>query len=413
MTKLTQAGVKSLIKKPGRHGDGQGLFFRVLPGEKGYWVYRFRIAGREREMSLGTWPQMSLAEARDRHAAERAKVRTMKIDPLAERRAGKLMAEAANRAIPTFGQVADEYLSAHEQGWRSDRHRWQWRQTVKEHCAPIRDLPVNEIDVEAVLKALTPLWAKTPVTASRLRGRIETILDAARARGHIPADKANPARWRGQLQHLLPNPKKISAPSHHSAMPWRDVPAFFAKLKASPERPTAMALAFAVLTAMRSKEVRLTPWAEIELDRAIWVIPAERMKMNKEHSVPLSDAAVEILRQQLKARGKSNFVFPGARPAQPLSINALMTALKRMGAGEFTVHGFRSSFRSWCADQGFAFELAEAALAHAPGNAVVQAYQRSAMLERRRPVMAAWADFLDSDAASDKVVAIGSRRTTK
>jgi integrase len=229
-------------------------------------------------------------------------------------------------------------------------------------------------------------------------------LDAARARKHIPADKANPARWRGQLEHLLPNPKKIKAKSHHAAMPTADLPAFFAKLKASPERATAMALAFAVLTAARSKEVRLTPWDEIDLDRATWVIPASRMKAGREHSVPLSDAAVEILREQLKARGKSKFVFPGGRPAQPLSVNALMTALRRLGAGAFTVHGFRSSFRSWCADQGVAFELAESALAHTPGNAVVQAYQRSSMLERRRPVMQAWARHLEGE-AKGKVVA--------
>jgi integrase len=313
------------------------------------------------------------------------------------------MAEAANRAVPTFGQVADEYLAAHAASWRSDRHRWQWRQTVTEHCAPIRDLPVNEIDVEAVLRTLTPLWAKTPTTASRLRGRIETILDAARARGHIPADKANPARWRGQLQHLLPNPKKISAPTHHPAMPWRDVPAFFGTLKASPESAVAMALAFTILTAMRSKEVRLTAWDEIDLDAATWTIPADRMKMRKPHAVPLSDAAVEILRGQLKTRGKSKFVFPGARPAQPVSINALMTALRRRGAGEFTVHGMRAAFRSWCADQGVAFELAEAALAHAPGNAVVQAYQRSSMLDRRRPVMQAWTSFLAGGAEANVV----------
>jgi hypothetical protein len=258
MTKLTRASLKSLIKKPGRHGDGGGLFFRVLPGEKGYFVYRFRVGGKEREMSLGGWSEITLAEARAKHAVLRAKVKADHADPLAERRAGK-SAETANRAIPTFGQVADEYLAANEQGWRSAGHRWQWRQTVTEHCAPIRNLPVDEIDVEAVLKALTPLWAKTPTTASRLRGRIEKILDAARVRGHIPADKANPARWRGQLQHVLPNPKKVSAPSHHAAMPYADLPAFFTKPKTSPDS-APRALAFVVLTATRSGEVLGATW---------------------------------------------------------------------------------------------------------------------------------------------------------
>jgi integrase len=227
-------------------------------------------------------------------------------------------------------------------------------------------------------------------------------------RGHIEPDKANPSRWRGQLQHVLPNPKKVSAPSHHAAMPYADLPAFFAsKLKASPDL-VPRALAFAILTAARSGEVMGATWDEIDLDAATWTIPASRMKAGKAHSVPLSDAALEILREQLKARGKSKFVFPGARPAKPLSINALSMSMQRLGAGGFTVHGIRAAFRSWCADQGVAFEVAESALAHAPGNAVVQAYQRSSMLERRNPVMAAWARHLTGE--SGKVVPITSGR---
>jgi integrase len=236
-------------------------------------------------------------------------------------------------------------------------------------------------------------------------------LDAARVRGHIEADKANPARWRGQLKHVLPDPKKISAPSHHAAMPYADLPAFFAMLKASPDT-APRALAFVVLTAARSGEVLGATWDEIDLDGATWTVPASRMKAGKAHSVPLSDAAVDVLRDQLKARAKNAHVFPGDRPTKGLSINALAMALKRLGAGGVTVHGMRAAFRSWCADQGVAFELAEAALAHAPGNAVVQAYQRSSMVERRRPVMQDWAAYLSGD-ASDKVVPItaGKKRT--
>jgi integrase len=226
-------------------------------------------------------------------------------------------------------------------------------------------------------------------------------LDAARVRGHIEADKANPARWRGQLQHVLPNPKKVRAPSHHAAMPIADLPAFFAKLPARPD-VAPRALAFVIQTAARSGEALGMEWNEVDIDGATWTVPAGRMKAGKDHVVPLSDAAVAILRDQLKTRGKNAHVFPGARPTKPLSINALGAAMRRLGAGEFTVHGFRAAFRSWCADQGVAFEVAEACLAHAPGSEVVQAYQRSSMLERRRPVMAAWARHVTGE--SGKVV---------
>jgi integrase len=206
---------------------------------------------------------------------------------------------------------------------------------------------------------------------------------------------------------VLPNPKKVSAPSHHAAMPYADLPAFFAMLKASPDT-APRALAFVVLTAARSGEVLGATWDEIDLDAKTWTVPASRMKAGKAHVVPLSDAAADILRDQLKARAKNAHVFPGDRPTKGLSINALAMALKRLGAGGVTVHGFRAAFRSWCADQGVAFEVAESALAHAPGNAVVQAYQRSSMVERRRPVMQAWARHLSGE--SGEVVPFSAER---
>jgi integrase len=412
MGKLTVKSCEANLKKPGRHSDGNGLFQRVLRGEKAYWVFRYpaTVDGKRtaREMSLGNYKFMSLAEARKRHTAEQNKVRNDKLDPLAERQAIK-ETEAANRAVPTFGQAADDYIAAHHAGWRSAKHAGQWRMTLAEYCAPIRSLPVDQVNVEAVLKVLTPLWTRVPTTASVLRGRIEAILDAARARGHIAADKANPARWKGHLEHLLPPPKKPAAErDHHAAMPYADVPAFFAKLKDSPDSAPA-ALAFTILTAMRTSEVTDMTWEEVDTNHwTTWSVPGSRMKMGKPHQVPLSDAAVTILKRQWETRGKSRFVFPGALPAKPLSESALKMALKRLG-GRDTVHGFRSSFRSWCADKGVAFEVAEQCLAHTVGNAVIQAYQRSSMLERRRPVMQAWANYL-SEEPSAKVESLEEGR---
>jgi integrase len=402
MGKLTAKSCESKIKQPGRHSVGDGLFFRVLPGEKGYWVYRYRIAGREREMSLGTYPEMSLKEAGDRHAAERAKVKVAKIDPLAEKQAEKDAAAAQPSAAPTFGAFADQYIDTHEASWRNAKHRYQWRQTLAQYCAAIRDLPVDQVTVKEVLAVLTPVWNRAPATASRLRGRIEAILAAAQALGHIDPNRANPARWKGYLDKLLPNPKKIGDRGHHPAMPYTDLPAFMGRLKAM-SGAAPKALAFTILTAARSGEVMGMTWDEVDLDAATWTVPAKRMKAGKEHSVPLSDGAVAILRDQLRERGRNPHVFPGARPTKPLTINAFGMVMGRMGEDVFVPHGFRASFRSWCADQGVAFEVAESALAHAPGSSVVQAYQRSAMLERRRPVMQAWAAFLAGGAEANVV----------
>jgi integrase len=406
--KLTAANLKTKINQPGRHGDpgSGGLYFRVLPGRKGYFVFRYRLRGEEHEMTLGSYPEMKLSEARALHAAARAKVKNQKIDPLLERRAAEEAAKPPSQ-VPTFGQAADDYVATHAASW-SMKHATQWRISLMGDCGPIRSIPVDQVNVEAVLKVLTPLWSRVPASASRLRGRIETVLDAARVRGHIAADKANPARWRGHLDHLLPNPKKVAPPGHHAAMDYADIPTLMAKLSQAPGfAPKALALV--ILTATRAGEVRGMIWEEVDLDKGTWTIPAARMKARKDHAVPLSDAAVAILRRQQESWGKSVFVFPGARPSKPLSINALAVALERMCEEAVTVHGFRAAFRSWCADKGVAFEVAESALAHT-SSSVVEAYQRSAMLERRRPVMQAWANYLGEE-PSEKVVSIaGGRR---
>jgi integrase len=372
MAKLRQDDLRALLKTPGRHGDGQGLFFRTLGDNKAYWVFRYRIGGKEREKSIGPYPEVSLSEARIKHAALRARVLNDKIDPVGEKRAAKA-ARAHAASVPSFGEMADQYIASHEASWKNPKHRDQWVMTLGKYCSAIRDTPVDKVDAKAALKVLSPIWTTTPETASRLRGRIEAVLASAQVAGHIDPDRPNPARWKGWLAQMLPDPKKLGERGNHASMSWADVPAFFAKLKDAPGS-AAKALAFAILTCARTSEVIGMTFDEIDGldgDKPTWIVPKERMKMAREHRVPLSDAAVAILRAQLAPRGKNPFVFPSTLPRKPLSNMALAMTMRRLGIGEYTVHGFRSSARSWMADHGVAFELAEAALAHAVGNAVV------------------------------------------
>jgi integrase len=407
MGKLNDKGLQALLKRPGRHGDGSGLYFRTLGLGRAYWVYRYRADGKEREMSLGPYPELSLSEARAKHVAARKAVVVDKADPLADRRAAKAIRAKAD--APTFGECADVYLASHAAGWKNPKHRDQWRMTLTRYCDAIRDTPVDQVNAKAILRVLEPLWNTVPETASRLRARIEAVLASAQVAGHIDPDRPNPARWKGWLDQMLPNPKKVGERGHHAAMPYVDLPAFMARLATTPGA-AAKALAFTTLTAARSGEVLNAIWDEIDLATATWTIPASRMKMGKPHAVPLSDAAVSLLRALEATRGESPFVFPGGLPRRPLSIMAMTMVMRRLGAGDLTVHGMRSAARSWMADNGIEFELAEACLAHSVGNAVVQAYQRSSMLERRRPIMQAWANFLSGDARRAKVIPMARRK---
>jgi integrase len=402
MGKLTDKGLQALINKPGRHSDGGGLYFRTLGLGRAYFVYRFRSGGREREMSLGPFPELSLEEARKKHMSLRKAVKVDKADPLANRRADKAAA-VAKAGIPTFGMVADNYIEGHATSWSNAKHVKQWRTTLTQGCKSIRDMPVDQVDTPAILRVLRPMWQKTPETASRLRGRIEAVLASAQVAGHILPTHPNPARWKGWLGQMLPDPRKVGEPrGHHAAMPYADVPAFVEKLSRT-SGVAARALAFSILTAARTGEVLKATWDEVDFDAAVWRVPAARMKMGKPHDVPLSAEALAILRTQQAERGRNPYVFPGARPLKSLHVMTMSKVMRRLGAGAFTVHGMRSAARSWMADNGIEFELAEACLAHAVGNAVVQAYQRSSMLERRRPVMQAWASFLTGE-ADDNVV---------
>jgi integrase len=400
MTKVTNLNERALLKTPGRHRVADNLFLKVLDDDHAYWVVRYSVARVSRESSLGSAHKLNRSDATGRCHTIMADV-NKGVDPLARKRAAKT-ATAAKASTPTFGEMADQYIAAHEAGWRNPKHRQQWAMTLAVYAAPIRDMPVDEINAKAVLRVLEPKWRDAPETMSRLRGRIEVILASARVAGWIDPDKPNPARWRGWLDHMLPPPKKIGSRGHHAAIPYEDLPAFMAKLAETPG-VAANALAFTILTCARTSETLGMTFDEVNFETATWTVSASRMKMGREHHVPLSDAAVAILKDQYKTRGKNPFVFPG-RPRQPLSTMAM--TLRRLGV-DATVHGMRSAARSWMADQGVAFELAEAALAHTVGNAVVQAYQRSSMLERRRPVLAAWAKFLSG--AEDNVVVIKRR----
>jgi integrase len=367
------------------------------------------VNGKEREISIGPYPEVSLPDARAQHTALRKRVVADKADPLAEKRAGKLAPKPT--AKPSFGEIADAHIATKGGQWKNAKYRAQWAMTLTQYAAPLRGMPVDQISTADVLTVLTPLWAKIPATASQLRGRIEAVLNAARALGHIDPDKANPARWRGHLDNLLPNPKNVGAPrAHHAAMPYADMPAFMAKLKGSAAQ-SAKALAFLVLTAARSGEALGATFDEIDMESAVWSVPAARMKMKRLHRVPLSEPAMVILREQLAARQDDHrYVFRGASPFSPLFPMALTVALQRAGAGQFTVHGFRSSFRDWAGDgTSFAREVAEAALAHAIGDETERAYRRGDALEKRRQLMDAWAVFLEG--ADSNVIAI-SRRVT-
>jgi integrase len=382
-----------LASVPGRYGDGAGLHLVVGTNRRKQWVFRYRLNGARRDMGLGAAGKggVSLAHARVL-AADARKHLAEGRDPLRERVNGQA-AERAARAksrVPTFGVLADEVVSALEAGWRNPKHRAQWRMTLQTYCAPLRGRRVDEIGTDDVVAVLKPIWLSKPETATRVRGRIEKVLDAAMARGH--RQTANPARWRGHLDHLLPARPKIS-PRHHPAMPWQSVQSFVPALQAR-EGIAVRAVEFLLLTAARSGEVRSARWQEIDFAAKLWVIPGTRMKAGREHRVPLTERCIELLRFVRPLARPDGLVFPGARPGRPLSDMSLSAVLKRMELGEVTPHGFRSSFRDWAGETTeFPREIVEAALAHVVGGPVERAYRRGDALERRRVVMEAWADF--------------------
>jgi integrase len=394
--KLTARGVGAL-SKPGKYSDGGGLYLRIDSDGSSVrrrWIFRFVWRDRKREMGVGGYPEVSLADARKaRDAAER--IVQVGGDPIAARD------EAYRGQIgkPTFGEIADALIEAKGPEWRNDKHRAQWKMTLKIYAAPLRSRPIDEIDTDAIVSVLQPIWRSKAETASRLRGRIETVIDAARAKGHISRNEANPARWRGHLDKLLPKRAKLTR-GHHAALPYGKMPAFMAQLRTR-DAIAAMALEFCILTAARSGEVLGARWPEVDLDKKLWTVPAARMKAAREHRVPLSSRASEMLRV-LHATATGTFVFPGQKADKPLSGMAMEMLLRRMDMSGVTVHGFRSAFRDWAGNEtDFARELAEAALAHVIGDYAEQAYRRGDALEKRRKLMDAWGEFCEPASTID------------
>ena len=389
--KLTALKAKALTR-PGRYGDGGGLWLQVRDAEHRSWLFRYTgAAGNQRQMGLGPFPDVSLAEAREAAHRCRAAVR-QHLDPIEDRRKAKAAARAASHTM-TFRQVADRYLAAHEAAWRSEKHRYQWRQTLDLACEQIGQASVAAIGTGDVMRVLEPIWHSKTETALRLRGRIESVLDYAAVRGWRSSD--NPARWRGHLGKLLPSPDKIAKVVHLAALPWPQMGAFMVNLRAQ-DSIVARALEFTVLTAARSGEVLGATWQEIDPQAAVWIVPGCRMKGGREHRVPLSDPALDVLRAILPLRDDQagGWIFPGVPKHRPLSAMAMIELLRRMKYLDVTVHGMRSAFRDWCAKStNYPREVAEMALAHSLRDKTEAAYQRRDMIERRRRLMEDWAQF--------------------
>jgi integrase len=399
--------------KPGRYGDGKGLYLLVKPSGWRGWVFRYVRTGKMREIGMGPAGKdgLSLSAARDK-AATLWQLHRSGTDPLDHREAvaaaekAKAQTEAAKRV--TFKEAAGRYIEAHEAGWRNPKHCAQWRATLATYAFPhFGDVPVGDVATAHVLAALEAIWCSKPETASRLRGRIEAVLDYAKARGWRSGE--NPATWKGHLALALPARAKVAAVEHHAALPWREIGAFMAKLRTRPGI-AARALEFAILTAARTGEVLGARWAEIDMDAAVWTVPAERMKATREHRVPLSEPALALLGDMAKLRtvAKSEAaVFPGIEPGKPLSGMAMLMTLRRMGRDDLTAHGFRSTFRDWAAEAtAYPKEVAEMALAHTIGDKVEAAYRRGDLFDKRRRMMDDWRAFCsrpDGEAGSNVV----------
>ena len=386
--KLSARRVEAL-NEPGRHSDGGNLYLSISQNGGKRWTFFYRFGGRRREMGLGSAGQngVSLADARDLAAEARRLIRDGK-DPIETKRD----AEKNERIIPTFGQFADEYIATHRPKFRNEKHAAQWEMTLGDaYCNSIRSKPINEIDTEAVLSVLKPIWPTVPETASRLRGRIENVLDAARARGFC--DGSNPATWRGHLKTLLPARQRLTR-GHHSALAYNELPAFMAALRAR-QSLAALALEICILTATRTSEVLNAEWNEFDLEKRLWTIPASRMKAGHAHRIPLTGRTLEILRG-LPRLDHNPHVFPGNARGKPLSGMSMTMLLRRLKRGDITVHGFRSTFRDWASEQtAFPSETCEHALAHRISDKAEAAYRRGDQFEKRRKLMDAWARWCE------------------
>lgn len=381
---------------PGYYADGANLYLQVSAARTKSWIFRYTLAGRSREMGLGPARDIGLADARERAAAAR-RLLLDGVDPIEHRAAQKAQTRLEAASALTFAECAKRYIAAHRAGWSNPKHAAQWENTLDTYAGKILGpLPVAAVDTGLVVRVLEPIWTTKRETAGRVRGRIEKILDWARVRGYRTGD--NPARWRGHLDHLLP--KGRQAPKHLEALPYTEVGAFMAQLRQQ-AGAAARALELTILTAARTEATRGARPEEFDLERATWTVPAERMKGNKgrkkEHRIPLSPRAVQLVKEQLAAIGGAPFLFPSpANQQQSLSNGAMLMLLERMKRGDVTVHGFRSTFRDWSAEcTNYANEICEMALAHAIGDKTEEAYRRGDLFEKRARLMVDWARYCE------------------
>jgi integrase len=408
-------------KRPGMYADGGGLYLRVTREGTKNWVFRFMLNGRPRWMGIGPLALYGLQEVRGK-ALDARRLRHEGIDPIEARRAGRMQERLEAAKAITFKQCADSYIKTHRVSWRNAKHAAQWEAMLATYAEPIIGaLPVQAVDTALVMKVLeqevcaapdkpsAPLWTVRPETASRLRGRMESILDWAKVRGHREGE--NPARWRGHLDKLLPARAKVRKVEHHAALPYNELPDFMTALRTH-ESIAARALEFAILTAARTGETIAATWDEINIGEKIWTVPAGRMKVSREHRVLLTARVLTILQEMKSAPGaETKFIFAGSRVGKPLSNMALLMLLRRMKRDDLTAHGFRSSFRDWAAERtSFPSEVVEMALAHAVGSKVEAAYRRGDLFDKRRRLKEAWAEFLaQAPNEHSKVVSLKGR----
>jgi integrase len=402
INRLSVAAVTAKTK-PGLYADGMGLYLQVAKGGAKSWIFRYMLAGRPRKMGLGSINTVSLKLARERAGEARLKLLDAD-DPIEKRKAERLEKLAASATVLTFKEAAEAYIKAHRAGWKNIKHAGQWKATLEAYAYPeFGSFAVSRVDTALVLKALEAIWTTKPETATRVRGRIESILDWATARGYRHGE--NPARWRGHLDKLLPARSKVAKVKHHAALPYSEIGAFAADVRAM-EGVSPKALEFAILTATRTGEVVGARWSEIDTENALWTIPGDRMKAGKEHRVPLSDRALEILKGLPREKGNDT-VFIGDKPGKPLSNMALLMTLPGMERADLTTHGFRSTFRDWAAEQtAYPNELLEMALAHTVSDKTEAAYRRGDMMQKRRRLMDDWAAYCAAPAKSGNVISI-------
>ncbi|MFT6465928.1 tyrosine-type recombinase/integrase [Halopseudomonas sp.] len=385
----TTRGVSSLLKSGelGLYAAGNGLYLKVNGINAGSWIFRYKINGKSDKVGLGSTDTVPLAQA-GLLAAELRALIAQGINPKAHREAMEKQAEAER---VTFAVAAADYIAAHRAGWKNAKHAMQWENTIQTYALPhIGKMPPSDIATAHVLKVLKPIWLEKPETASRVRNRIELILDAAKAQGL--RDGENPARWRGHLDKLLPKREKVQAVKHHPALPWPELPAFMATLKRQ-QGTSYRAMEMTILTACRTSEVLNARWDEVDLETRGWSIPAERMKMRKEHRVPLADAMMKLLESLPRVEGNPH-LFPGVKEGKPLSNMAMLMGLRYMKRDDLTMHGFRSTFRDWAGEcTSHPRDVCEQALAHSLGNAVEAAYRRGDLFEKRRLLMEDWAAY--------------------